>query len=71
MALFHIQFETDEDRFRAVEVLDEVGDTRHGLPHNQMLINERHLEALRRNKIAFHFIRREEERRGPRPPVRP
>jgi len=70
MALFHIQFETDGDRLRAVEVLDDVGDTRHGLPDNRMLINERHLTALRRNRVAFRFVRRDEEvRRGPRPPV--
>lgn len=69
MALFHIQFETDEDHLRAVDVLNEVGDARHGLPNNQMLINERHLEALRRNQIAFRYVRREEVRRGPRPPV--
>lgn len=70
MALLHIQFETDEDRRRAVEVLDSVGDARHGLPENRMLINEQHLEALRRNQIAFRFVRQEEEvRRGPHPPV--
>lgn len=70
MALFHIQFETDDDRLRAVEVLDDVGDTRHGLPDNRMLVNERHLAALRRNRVTFRFVRREEEvHRGPRPPV--
>ena len=69
MALFHIQFLTDEDHLRAVDVLNDVGDARHGLPDNQMLINEDHLAALRRNQIGFRFVPREEVRRGPRPPL--
>ena len=69
MALFHIQFETDDDRRRSVEILDSVGDTRHGLSDNRMLINEQHLEALQRNQIRFRFVRPGEVRRGPRPSV--
>lgn len=69
MALFHIQFETDDEHFRAVDVLNGVGDARHGLPDNRMLVNERHLEALRTNQIRFRFVRPEEVRRGPRPSV--
>lgn len=69
MALFHIKFETDRDRIRAVEVLDEVGDARHGLPDNCMLVNERHVEALRRGGVAFHYVQPKEVRRGPRPSI--
>ncbi len=70
MALFHVQFLTDYERLLAVEILDNVGDARHGLPDNRMLINERHLEALQRHKVKFRFVERKEEvRRGPRPPL--
>lgn len=69
MALFHIKFETDRDRIRAVEVLDEVGDARHGLPDNRMLVNERHIEALRGGGVNFHYVQPREVRRGPRPSV--
>lgn len=69
MALFHIQFETDGDRRRSVEILDGVGDARHGLSDNRMLVNEQHLEALRRNQITFRFVRPGEVCRGPRPSV--
>lgn len=56
MALFHIQFLTDKDRLQAVEVLDRVGDTRHGLPNSQMLVSERSLEALQERRVQFRFM---------------
>lgn len=65
-----IQFDYDEDRFRAIDTLDEADETYQCIPERRFVVSAAAVITLQSQGIRFRVLgqqRREEPNHGPRP----